>query len=92
MKEDCLQKYFAKNSVVDGIVEVIGYDWPDDIEHRITVIIDEVHHSQVGLDTLCEINLSFYEYSLLAPEYFFYEGANENAHQACSSVSAGVCE
>ncbi|QTL38512.1 hypothetical protein HGO23_11395 [Xenorhabdus budapestensis] len=53
-----------------------GYGWLDDIEHRITVIIDEVHHFQSGLDSLCEINISFYEYSLLTPEYFFYEGAD----------------
>ncbi|CCW29795.1 hypothetical protein XNC3_1640034 [Xenorhabdus nematophila F1] len=69
-----------------------GYDWLDDIERRITVIIEEVHHFQSGLDSIGEMNISFYEYSLLTPEHFFYEGANENVHQACSSVSDGVCE
>ncbi|CDH02831.1 hypothetical protein [Xenorhabdus bovienii] len=69
-----------------------GYDWLDDIEHRITVLIDEVYYLRNGLDNPDETNISFYEYSLLTPEHFFYEGANENAHQACSPVSAGVGE
>lgn len=69
-----------------------GYDWLDDIEQRITVLIDEVYYLRDKLDNPSEVNISFYEYSLLTPEHFFYEGANEEEVQTCSSVSAGVCE
>ncbi|WP_237387275.1 hypothetical protein [Xenorhabdus sp. Sc-CR9] len=48
----------------------------DEGSQRITIKINEVHHFQNGLDSLCEINISFYEYTLLHPSYFFYEGAD----------------
>ncbi|MBD2809873.1 hypothetical protein ID853_03000 [Xenorhabdus sp. Vera] len=47
----------------------------DDGSQRITIKINEVHHFQNGLDSPHEINISFYEYTLLHPSYFFYEGA-----------------
>jgi hypothetical protein len=51
-----------------------GYDWLDDIERRTTVLIEEVHHFQSGLDTPSEISISFYEYTLMPPSFFHYEG------------------
>ncbi|CDL83856.1 hypothetical protein [Xenorhabdus szentirmaii] len=50
-------------------------DRVDNTFPRITIRINEIHHFHSSLDSLLEINFSFYEYSLLAPEYFCYEGA-----------------
>ncbi|CDG96502.1 hypothetical protein XBP1_2110001 [Xenorhabdus bovienii str. puntauvense] len=35
-----------------------------------------MHHFQNDLNLYNEINISFYEYSLLDPSYFCYEGAD----------------
>ncbi|PHM73692.1 hypothetical protein [Xenorhabdus kozodoii] len=50
-----------------------GYDWLDDIDRRTTLLIDDAHHFQGGPDSP---RVSFYEYSVLTPDYFFYEGAD----------------
>ncbi|MDE9487235.1 hypothetical protein [Xenorhabdus bovienii] len=49
-----------------------GYDVTS---QRVTIRINEVHHFQNDLNLYNEINISFYEYSLLTPAYFFNEGA-----------------
>ncbi|CDH24943.1 hypothetical protein [Xenorhabdus bovienii] len=51
-------------------------DQLDNTSPRITIRINGVHHFQGRLDSLREVNFSFYEYSLLTPEYFCYEGAD----------------
>ncbi|MEQ1965817.1 hypothetical protein ABLA30_01895 [Xenorhabdus nematophila] len=43
---------------------------------RITIQVDEVHHFINRMSAPNEICINFYEYSLLDPSYFCYEGAD----------------
>ncbi|MEQ1967600.1 hypothetical protein ABLA30_11335 [Xenorhabdus nematophila] len=46
----------------------------DKTSPRITIQIDEVYYFINRMSTSNEIGISFYEYSLLTPAYFFNEG------------------